>query len=59
MLKLVGLQPAVSSSRSGQREREMVDGESSGAEALEKLAKHEAAECDTNHQNGDSQLNSF
>ena len=41
------------------REREMVDGESSGAEALEKLAKHEAGECDTNYQNGDSQLNSF
>ena len=35
---------------------EMVDGEISGAEALEKLTKHEAAECDTKHQNGDSQL---
>ena len=34
----------------------MVDGEISGAEALEKLTKHEAAECDTKHQNGDSQL---
>ena len=34
----------------------MVDGETSGAEALEKLTKHEAAECDTKHQNGDSQL---